>query len=327
MRSLATAAYSNVQIILLDNASCTDSLSKIVDFISTSNDKANTQRMFPRMAIYNDKQISSIRETLSEEPFQGEHTFSYSALIIKNSINYGFAKAHNIILSIINKLLNYDYVWILNNDTIVLPDTLPALIREAELSMSVGLIGSVLRYHANPDTIQAIGGGKFYPWCGVSKLYGKNYKLDALKNISCNDIAKSLDYIMGASILIKKEVIRSVGLLSEDYFVYTEDLDYCFRARRAGWQLAVATDSHLLHKESSSTKAKKELYYYLLARNNTLFVKKYFSKIYLMSTALIFPLILLKWTRKPKNIFCGLKGLATSLFVTTKMAANAKTLK
>lgn len=308
LNSLADLTYGNIQVIVLDNASTDNSAERIHVYLENKSVTSSDNNLFPYLDAFGDQEKTGIQEALSM-PLNETSRFLYPAILIRNSVNYGFARAHNIVMTLIDDIGNYGYIWVLNNDTTVFPDTLTALIREAELSSSTGLVGSIIRFFERTDMVQAVGGGSFYPYFGTSRLFAKNmYLSDMDQLVQKNDI-KTLDYIMGASLLIKKEVISTVGVFCEDYFVYTEDLDYCHRARQKGWQLSVALDSHLLHKESSSTKDKKELYYYLLARNNLLFIKKYFPLYTFISASILLPLIIISWTRKPKNIFYGLKGI------------------
>ncbi len=133
-----------------------------------------------------------------------------------------------------------DYVWLLNNDTKVDPSALSAMINVAKADPRVGAVGSVLYYFDQPERVQAWGGGQVNLWLGI------------VRHFVTPTLPERLDYITGASILIRKVVLKEVGLFDEGFFVYWEDADYCFRVRKTGWKLTVAPDAKVWHKESAS---------------------------------------------------------------------------
>ena len=133
-----------------------------------------------------------------------------------------------------------NFVWLLNNDTIPPPDTCTKLIAKAAATTHVGIIGSVLRYMHDPARIQAWGGGKIDLWLGRSTHFTAPAPLG------------SNGYLTFASVLIPREVIERVGILYEGIFMYWEDSDLSLRVSHAGYKLAVAEDTAILHKEGGS---------------------------------------------------------------------------
>lgn len=131
-----------------------------------------------------------------------------------------------------------DYVWLVNSDATVAPGALSALVALAQSNSALGSVGSVVHELDEPETIQLWGGGKVNLWTGRS----------------CHLLSEQTpDFISGASVLLRCAALREVGLLDEQkFFMYWEDTDLAFRLRQAGWQLAVATNSCLLHKQSAS---------------------------------------------------------------------------
>lgn len=89
---------------------------------------------------------------------------------------------------------------------------------------------------------------------------------------------KEVTFVSGCAWLIKREIFEKCGLMDENYFLYVEDVDYCYRIQRAGYKLTVSKDSCIYHKESKSTYFKPILYYYN-TRNRLYFNKKFNSKI------------------------------------------------
>ena len=163
--------------------------------------------------------------------------------IIEAKKNLGFAGGCN--LGIRHALEEgAEYVWLLNNDTTVDPDALVALVQKAEADPQVGAVGSAIYSAVDPDRLLAWGGGRVNFWLGRSRHF--------LSSVPDSEI----QFLTGASLLLTRSVLESVGLLDEGFFMYWEDADYCFRLRRASWKLAAAGDSKVWHKEQGSSERK-----------------------------------------------------------------------
>ena len=131
-----------------------------------------------------------------------------------------------------------DYVWLINSDATVDENALTEMVRVAECHTSIGAVGSVLYEVDQPEKIQLWGGGKVHFLSGA-----------ALRQVR----VANLDYVSGASLLLRREAIAQVGLFDDEaYFMYWEDSDLGFRLRKAGWRLAVADQSRVWHKLSAS---------------------------------------------------------------------------
>jgi GT2 family glycosyltransferase len=160
--------------------------------------------------------------------------------LLRSDSNLGFGGGCNIgIRYAISQ--GASYIWLLNNDTVVEPATLSALVNQMNCDPANGAVGSVLLYMNNPSQIQAWGGGY------VNFLTGRSRHCFAPVN------PKSLDYLTAASMLLRREALDSAGIFDEkSFFMYWEDIDLCYRLRKAGWKLDVASDSKVLHVESGS---------------------------------------------------------------------------
>jgi len=139
-----------------------------------------------------------------------------------------------------------DFIWLLNNDTVAPADTLTKLVA-AGREKRVGIVGTVLLYLANPGAVQAWGGGRVLRWMGYVEQFTAPRRFG-------ND-----SFLTFASALIRRELLLEIGLMDEGYFMYYDDLDFCLRARGAGWQLAVAEDTAVLHREGGSADATSSL--------------------------------------------------------------------
>jgi GT2 family glycosyltransferase len=131
-----------------------------------------------------------------------------------------------------------DYIWLINSDSTVDCAALSELVKTAEANLQLGAVGSVLYEAGTVDQIQLWGGGKVVLWSGRSQ-----HQLHAT----------ALDFVSGASMLLRREALTHVGLFDDQsFFMYWEDTDLGFRLRKSGWQLAVADRSFVWHKQSAS---------------------------------------------------------------------------
>ncbi len=133
-----------------------------------------------------------------------------------------------------------DYVWLLNNDTKVDALALRALVDKAEIDSRTGAVGSAIYSMELPNELQAWGGGYVNFWLGRARHFVKAVSDDRVQ------------YITGASLLIRRQALESVGLLDETIFLYWDDPEYCWRLRKSGWRLAVAGNSKIWHKGMSA---------------------------------------------------------------------------
>jgi GT2 family glycosyltransferase len=193
--------------------------------------------------------------------------------IIENNLNLGFAKGNNIGIKEALKN-NSEYVFLLNDDTVVSPDFLEVLVNEGEKDLEAGMLGPKICYFDEPQTI----------WFAGSKFDEQNCLLsfpnaDEEEENLPNEKSFESDYITGCAILVKKSVIEKIGLLDEKYFLYWEDVDWSFRARKAGFKNILVPISKILHKVSVSMGGNDSpLKAYYKTRNHLFFAQDYAPK-------------------------------------------------
>ena len=161
---------------------------------------------------------------------------------IDTGYNAGFAKGCNI--GARHPLAaSADFVWLLNNDTSAPPETASRLVAQALAKPRAGVIGAILFYGHDPSRIQAWGGGQVNLWTGYNWHY------------TAPVVLGRESYITFASAFIRRQTFDQLKGLFEGVFMYFEDSDFCLRAQAAGWQLSVALDTAILHKQGGSIKA------------------------------------------------------------------------
>ncbi len=211
----------------------------------------------------------------TDESIEKLDAYQLSAIsykLIKNGQNLGFAGGNNVG---IKKALEdgADYLLLLNNDTLVSPDFLAELVQTAESEARIGIVGPKIYFteeqianNRKQERKIWFGGGKLN-WL-KTKGHHANYGVSDA-DVSSNSKFQILDseYITGCCLLIKRTVIERIGLLSEDYFLYYEDVDWCLKAKKAGFRVVYVPGAHIWHKVSRSAKPGSSSYVYYHVRN------------------------------------------------------------
>jgi hypothetical protein len=141
-------------------------------------------------------------------------------------------------------------VWLLNNDTVVDEQALSRLVERCEQRAGVGMCGSTLRYYYQPQRIQAQGGCAYNAWTARMREIGLG--ADASSTLDAALVESRIHYVSGASMLVRRALLESVGLMNEEYFLYFEEIDWATRARGT-FGLAYAPGSLVFHKDGGST--------------------------------------------------------------------------
>jgi hypothetical protein len=173
-------------------------------------------------------------------------------LFVRNPVNAGFAGGNNIGIRYAMDIGTYEFVWILNNDTWVSPSALSCLVHCLEDNARAGIAGSTVVHYANPHRVQCAGGCRYNPWTTVNRPLLADQPLPRVLRFSG---PLELDYIYGASMFVRTSVFEKCGMLNEDYFLFYEEIDFCKKAEKEGFQLTWCPKSIVLHKGSQSIKS------------------------------------------------------------------------
>lgn len=201
-------------------------------------------------------------------------------LFIRNGENLGYAGGCNVGLRYILRCTELDAVWLLNNDAVVRPDSLRHLLREIERDPAIGICGSVVLHYDAPGVVQALAGGSYQPWLALPRMVGAGRPAGRL--LPADRVRQRLDYVTGASMLVRRRFLEEVGLMSEDYFLYFEELDWALRAR-GRFLLGYAAGSLVYHKEGRSAgtrgaRIKSDLADHYFMRNRIRVTRRFFPR-------------------------------------------------
>jgi GT2 family glycosyltransferase len=192
--------------------------------------------------------------------------------VLQTGANLGFAGGNNVGIRHAFQQ-GADYVWLLNNDTVIDAEALSALVRAADGDESIGMAGSKIVYHDNPRLLWYAGAV-----LDPEKPHRLHHRGLNEEDRGQYDTGCPTGYITGCSLLARREMVASVGLLDEDLFLYFEDADWSARAAARGWKLVYCPQSLVYHKVSMSVGGPASpLTFYYSARNLLYFVKRNFA--------------------------------------------------
>ena len=287
LESLLRIDYPNYQILTVDNGSTDGSVEKIKAWA----EGAQEVEVDPQSRLYYlshppvrkpVRYIECSRTMPDEGALPGKESFLYerssvgvghSMIIIQTGCNLGFAGGNNVGMKYALAKDDFEYIWLLNNDTVVDKRALTEMVKLGESAKEAGILGSKLLYYDDPGTIQALGGAKVNKWMGTLRQIGWLEMDDGQR-----EKIEEPDSITGASMLIRKEVISSIGPMDERYFLYCEETDWCLRAKEDGWRLMYCPQSTVWHKEGGTAGRKSKTAEYYSARNTLILWKKFFPK-------------------------------------------------
>jgi len=161
--------------------------------------------------------------------------------IIRFEKNLGFAKAYNIAI----RMIDADYIALLNDDTKAHPKWLEELVKAALEDEKAGALGSLILFLDHPNIVQHAGGMITPIGGGIDIGFGKPlHKVDLRK--------RYVGYVCGAAMLVKKDAFEKVGGFDNDYFAYFEDVDLCWRMWLQGYKVVLVPTSVVYHKYGGS---------------------------------------------------------------------------
>jgi GT2 family glycosyltransferase len=170
--------------------------------------------------------------------------------IVDNQGNVGFSKGNNAAM----RVAQGRYILLLNSDTMVGHDTFDLSIKYMDYHPGVGAMGCKVLL-PNGELDQACRRRFPNPWNSFLRLFGFSRFSDYnFKNISV-DQEMEVDAVMGAYMMVRKSVIGQVGMLDEDFFMYGEDLDWCWRIKEAGHKVMYYPVPRITHFKYGSSKS------------------------------------------------------------------------
>ncbi|ERI94312.1 glycosyltransferase, group 2 family protein [Clostridiales bacterium oral taxon 876 str. F0540] len=219
--------------------------------------------------------------------------------LIRNTINGGFSQANNLA---INQCKESRYILILNPDTIVPQATLEETVSFMDGHQNIGCIGcKVVKPDGSLD--RACKRGFPSPWNSLTYLLKldrifPNSKLFGGYNATYIDENQEseIDSLVGAFMMLRQQTIQGVGLLDDTFFMYGEDIDWCYRIKQAGWKNYYYPKVKIIHYKGESSKKQSTRMIGEFHKAMLIFYNKHYRKQYnFLVTCLVYTGIYLKW--------------------------------
>lgn len=188
--------------------------------------------------------LESTLKICTYEQYHSIDLQDYEIVLVFSYENLGFAKGNNRVIE--NQLDKFEYIILLNNDTIFEYNTTYHLMNYLDKHASIGVATSSIYYYYKKDSVWNAGGKVFF---GTRKYYTEKYVNQKIKE---KNTEKLVDYITGCYLVAKSDIFQKYGLLTEKFFFGEEDYEFCKRMKKNKVKLAVLLDQKIYHKVGAS---------------------------------------------------------------------------
>ncbi len=256
---MGLSRQGSIAIILVNwngyrhTATCLDSLRKVTaeDFSIIVVDNAST-----------DSSLNQLKQCFPE------------VIFLENDINKGFAGGNNVGINFAIRK-EFEYVMLLNNDTVVEPNFLSSILAfiKSQQDCQIGMVQPLIKFMHDKTTIWSAG-GLYNKWLGISRTIGNGMTMRPTA-------PHERDWVTGCCTIMPTNAIQEVGGLNESYFAYFEDVDWSIRMGKKGYRHFIVPNALIYHEAgASSTTAKEEgslqpIVFYYLSRNQFFLLKQH----------------------------------------------------
>lgn len=189
---------------------------------------------------------------------------------------------------------NCEWVLLMNDDVILAPGGLKALLEIGRANSRAGFVGPLV-LHAQPDNLIQSAGG----W--LDKRWRSGHRGENQTDIGQFQQVETVPWLSGCALLVRSQMIREIGLLDERFFLYEEELEWCLRARQAGWETLFVPQVKVWHAGVTPDYEPKPYITYYMARNHFLLLSKQRPGVLPWLDAIVQSVrTLLSWTFKPR---------------------------
>ena len=210
-------------------------------------------------------------------PAMVREAFPWVTLIARPD-NVGFPRGNNIGI----RRARGDRLFLLNPDTVVVGDALSTLVNYLDNHPDVGVVGPQLRYPGGavqssrrrfPTLATAFWESTWLESRAPRRVLDRYHVRDRP-----DDAVSEVDWLVGAALMVRRDVVDEVGLLDEAYFMYSEELDWCYRIRQAGWRVVYLPEAEVIHHEGKSSEQAVTARHVNFQRAKLRFFRKYHGR-------------------------------------------------
>jgi len=195
--------------------------------------------------------------------------------LIESSENLGFARGNNVALG----EASGEFILLLNPDTVLLEHAVSRLCNALRAYPALGAVGSQL---LNPDGTFQQSWGRFPGlWTElplVNRLLTRTPQVLASRSSHQEPPILLVDWVSGASLMMRRQALEQVGPLDEDYWLYTEEADWCYRVSKANWKIGVVTGAQVIHVARAASRQKYAETLMHFHRSRLLFLLKHYHR-------------------------------------------------
>lgn len=214
-------------------------------------------------------------------------------VLIENKENVGFSGGNNQAM----KISKGRYALLLNNDTEVLPGTFEKMVDFMDKNQDTGVLGCKV---FNPDRSLQVSCCAFPPPTSIwlrdiflNRILPHN-KITSKHNIDAeaHKTEHEVDYVIGACFMVRREVMKQVGLIDEQFFIFAEEIEWAYRIKKAGWKIYYIPVEGIIHYVGLTTRHHKsrevrERFRLMALRNMFLFYKKHYGSVSMISFKIV----------------------------------------
>ncbi len=230
---------------------------KVTEDLLASLEQVNTYQALEIIVVDNGSKINPVTDWQLRYP---------EIKFVRSDINTGFAGGNNLGIS----HATGDYLFLINNDTEVTATLINDLVQTMEQNPRIGLLSPKIHYFDQPGMLQYAG------YTDMNYYTARNACIGQFEKDEGQYDAKSgiTGYAHGAAMMISRQALEKTGGMAENYFLYYEELDWCERIRRSGYEVHTNLTALIYHKESVSVGKRTALKEFFMNRNRILFIRK-----------------------------------------------------
>jgi GT2 family glycosyltransferase len=230
---------------------------QVTEDLLKSLEEVNVYPNLEIIVVDNGSKVNSVTKWEAEYP---------GTIFIRSEKNLGFAGGNNLGIA----SATGDYLFLINNDTEVTAELIGKLVARMEANPKIGMISPKIHYFDQPEMLQYTGYTPMNYYTARNACIGQ-FEEDRGQYDSLSGVT---GYAHGAAMMIRREALEKAGGMAENYFLYYEELDWCERIRKAGYEIHTDLSALIYHKESVSVGKRSALKEYFMNRNRILFIRK-----------------------------------------------------